>query len=672
MTLPMTATARRNARIRAAALASIPVLLFVLAAIPRVWAPDLVPFDPWEATFVVEARAHAADSWARAYAGPTWPALALADPWLRSLPSPVAGWVVVRGLLDALGVAVVYLAVCRLVGPLGATIAGMFYAASPVAWAAARDPAGSLGPLLGAVALLAAVRLVERPTLLRGVLLGVTLGLLARSLPLGVLVAVLGAVSLVSARASWKVGGLTALALVLTAGPAILVPIAAPYNGAAPPNVGPSSPLIESTFATLLPLLALFVLFWRGNVKGGLLFAVVWVCIGVVGWDWVWRVSRRALSSGFLFVETVRAFAESRYSFIGSVLLVSLSVSRLRIGRWCGRIMALVAVGVLVAGLGVSLRYDDRAEWSQAAFTIRDGYSGTLPAGRGRPTGTVYVSPSLREVTAVTDALGEATGRTGTNEVVLLTSRLDSSLSQFPYAVLLDKLHTRSVGTSMVLPLERETIYLMSAFDTVSRQPWLAIEAQRPSSSVSVFTPGGADTGARIFTIRPRPAVDWLARVRAVADGRFVDGSVLLGFDHEARAHWEHVLTLYWQIPAAADGRTLGARAQVLIDGAAPATQGPIPQQSASQPSDPDAKVLQPLSRLRSVPGQEFRAPYGGAPFPTVQARRGGELVVQRVHLILDIGAGRLPALGVAVYDDRNRPIRTVAGAADLALPIGP
>ena len=292
----MMATARRNARLRAAALAAIPLLLFIVAAIPRVWAPDLVPFDPWEAAFVADARAHAADSWARAYAVPTWPALALADPWLRALPSPVAGWVVVRGLLDALGVAVLYLAVRRLVGPFGATVAGLLYAASPVAWAASRDPAGSFGPLLGAVALLAAVRLIERPTLLRGALLGVTLGLLARSVPLGLLVAVLGAATLASARASWKVGGLTALALVLTAGPALFTPLARLVVELGPENVAASSSIIVHPLVPLGLIGAAGALLWQAKVRGGVLFALVWMGVGVLGGDWAWRTSIRTIT----------------------------------------------------------------------------------------------------------------------------------------------------------------------------------------------------------------------------------------------------------------------------------------------------------------------------------------------------------------------------------------
>jgi hypothetical protein len=64
--------------------------------------------------------------------------------------------------------------------------------------------------------------------------------------------------------------------------------------------------------------------------------------------------------------------------------------------------------------------------------------------------------------------------------------------------------------------------------------------------------------------------------------------------------------------------------------------------------------------------------PAGSAIFPSIEARRGGELVVQRVRLDVDPSGGRRPALSVVVYDDRDLPIRTVGGASSLALPIGP
>jgi hypothetical protein len=654
MTLPMTATARRNARLRAAALATIPLLLFVVAVIPRVWAPDLVPFDPWEAAFVADARTHAGDPLVHVYVYPTWPTLALVDPWLRALPSPVAGWVVVRGLLDALGSAVLYLAVRGLVGPLGAAGAGVLYAVSPVAWAASRDPAGSFGPVLGAAALFAAVRLTERPTLLRGALFGVTLGLLTRSVPLGLLVAALGAVTLASARATWKVAGLTAVGLVLTAGPALFTPLARLVAEPGPENVIVSSPLVASPLIPLSLIVGAVAVLWHANVRTGILFAAVWMGVGLLGGDWVWRTSIR-LISGTHVVDLAMAPGFSQFFLAGAFMVAALAISPVRAVRWCGRMCALCAVIVAATSTGLAMRYDAGAETFVAPFTIGGEYSATFQASVARATGSLYLSPSLREMTAVADAVHGVTGRTGANDLVLLMGHVRPSLSRFPFAVLLDNLQTRSVGASMVLPLERETVYLMSAINPDVERPWLAIEAQRPSSSIGVFTPGGADTGARIITIRPRPIADWLARVRAVAEGRFADGSVLVGASRDLRADGTIDLTLYWLLPAAADGRNLGAGAQVLVDGAPPSTQ--------RQAALPEGRIADPL--LGSMAA-------GSATFPAVEARRGGELVVQRVSLAGGVTGGQPPALSVAVFDDRNLPIRTVGGAANLPLPIGP
>src|SRR6185436_20636458 len=98
------------------------------------------------------------------------------------------------------------------------------------------------------------------------------------------------------------------------------------------------------------------------------------------------------------------------------------------------------------AGLGISIRIDGEAERFQAPFAYGAGYSAALEVFRARPTASLHRSPSLREVTAVTDALRESFGRTGVNEVVLP----GGPLSRFPYAVLLDNAQTRAVGGSMV------------------------------------------------------------------------------------------------------------------------------------------------------------------------------------------------------------------------------
>ena len=646
---PQTATARRNARLRAAALATIPLILCVLAAVPRLWAPDLVPYGEHQAAYVADAHARSADTWARAYASPDRPALAAIDPCLRMLPWPVVGWVTARGLLDALGVSLLYLAVRPLVGAIGATAAAVLYAVSPIAWAAARDPAGSFGPLLGAAALLAAVRTIARPTLVRGAMLGIALGLLARSVPLGLLVALLGAVTLFSARASWRVGGVTALALVLAAGPATFAPLAALHSVFVADVVETRSIAFSPTVPLVL-LVAASAIVWHARLRVSLPFAIVWMGVAILGGDWVWRTSLRSVVSPVPLEAYVGALARDQLALATSFVLLALVVARHQAVRWGGRIAALVTVALFAAATGLAIRHDAVAERALPPFSIGAGYSAALQGTWVRTTGSLYTSPSLREVTAVTDAIREATGRAGVGEIVLLGTPLDRSLTSHPTAYRLGNLQTRPLGTAMVLPLERETVYLTAAVNPESQEPWLPIEAQRPSSSIGVFTPGGADTGARIIAIRARPLQDWLARAESIPDGRFADGSVLVGVSRERRADGTIDLTLSWQIPPAADGRTLGVRAQVLVDGAVARLRAALPE---------------PGSR-------RLGHPVGSSAFPPIEVRRGGELVVQTVRLPLPSEGAPPARLSVAVYDERDRQIPTVAGAAELDLPARP
>ena len=126
-----TVAARRNARIRAAALATVPVILFVIAAVPRVWAPDLVPFASRQGALVASAHAQAAPSLLTIYTDVSLPPLALLGPLLRLLPAPIETWVVVRGLLDAVGVALLYLAARPIVGVIASSHGSPIAAPAP-------------------------------------------------------------------------------------------------------------------------------------------------------------------------------------------------------------------------------------------------------------------------------------------------------------------------------------------------------------------------------------------------------------------------------------------------------------------------------------------------------------------------------------------------------------
>src|SRR4051812_17023975 len=88
--LPMTVAARRNARLRSAVLATIPFVLFVVAAAPRVWAPDLVPFGDLQASYVSTAIQRGSPSLATIFGDLSLPTLALVYPLMSWLPSPVA------------------------------------------------------------------------------------------------------------------------------------------------------------------------------------------------------------------------------------------------------------------------------------------------------------------------------------------------------------------------------------------------------------------------------------------------------------------------------------------------------------------------------------------------------------------------------------------------------
>jgi Dolichyl-phosphate-mannose-protein mannosyltransferase len=580
--------ARRNARLRAAALETIPLFLFVLAALPRVWAPDLVPFGAGQAEYAKTASQQAPVTWLALYSDPTILPLAVVAPLLRDLPSPIAAWVVLRALIDAAAVALLYLAARPLVGPIGGILAALLYAASPTAWAAARDPAGPLGPVLMSASLLLAVRLAERPTLARGAVLGVSLGLLARSLPLGLLVVPLGAAALVIGRASWRIGGLAALGLVLGAGPARFPRTELLAGG--------SLSLTDNLWTATLPPLSL---------------PSYEVLREIVG------------SSGPIVFLPVLALA-----------LTVPTIARHRVVRWCGLIGVLALLAIATYLTTSAIRLDSQAEWSRPAFAARSADPPIVDEAAPRSAGSFSSGPSLREATALTDAMRDGAGRAGAGEIVLLTRHLNHALRDFPYGVFLDGIRTRSLGSSMVLPLERETVYLVSATDVPPGMTRPALEAQRPSSTVRVVTESGADTGARILTLRPRPAADWLARVRTVADGRFVDGSALLGIGREAQPDGSLDLSLYWQLPGAVDGRPLGARVQI---------------------------------RLRDAPSVSPR----GESFPGVEDRRGGELVVQTMRFTIGSELTGPRTLLVTVLDERGAPIRTAAGGVDLVVPLG-
>jgi hypothetical protein len=579
---PATVSQLRWARIRAAALATIPLVLFLVAALPRIWAPDLVPFGDRQAAYVLEARSRAPVSPATWYADPTVPTLALVEPFLSVLPSPIAAWVVVRGLLDALGVALLYLAARRVVGVTGGVMAALLYALSPTAWAASRDPAGPLGAPVAAAALLAAILLAARPTLLRAAIFGVLLGLLARGVPAGLVVVLIGAATLAVGRASWKVGGMTALGLVLAAGPALFAiqsgsafrPISAldivrapgwlisgvayaPFDGYAPGAVL----LLDfdwwiAGLALLAMALAVVSRLANGHRRRDaapvllmtvLLFVTVCAAFpsGEPGRSGP-RDGTSLLLTGGTLVVVLPGLAVTL-----ALLLTARISGRFAVVRWLAPIpvLLLLAVGALTLGrtlMGIEQHPQTLPDPRQRHRT--DVVVGDPVQDLG---GVVGAATSLRQWTAMANAVREVTRRLESHEIVAASGSVSDP--DHPIAVLLgDEIAVRYMAGAIVLPLAQEIAYvLLPGLDPSDH-------LVSPSSAQAIFTSSGGDTGARIVTIRPRTATDWLSRVQAIPDGRFADGSTLLGIDHVSRRDEAPVpvlsFRLYWRLRGAPEG----------------------------------------------------------------------------------------------------------------------
>ena len=467
---------------------------------------------------------------------------------------------VVRGLLDAAGVALLFLAARPLLGALGGALTALLYAASPWAWQLARDPDGSLGPMLTAATMLAGVWLARRPSLVRGALFGLVLGMLVRSLPFGLLVVPLGVVPLAVGRASWQVGGVAAVALVVTA--------------------------------------------------GGALHGVSWIIAGT---------------------PTVNDPATIQPLF--ALLLAAPMLVHISAVRWVGR--GIVAVLVIAGSFWIAstMKQISELEWQRPAFAIRQADSTGEETKWGLPGGSLSMAPTYREVVALTRAMQEASGRAGAGEIILLSNYLPAPLMPFPYGSMLDSVRVDEYGGNVILPLARETVFLAAAEGVQPGRPERAVETWRPSSSMRVFTSSGADTGLELFTLRPRAAGDWLARVQSVENGAFADGSRLLGIDAVSRGNGVLDVALYWSViaptapPPNASGRQDAIRVRLTIPGA-------------------------PNVMLRE------------AFLPTVGVRRDDYLVLMPVRLTGIPAAVSDDRLRVTLLDGRSEPIRTPGGDA--------
>jgi hypothetical protein len=180
----------------------------------------------------------------------------------------------------------------------------------------------------------------------------------------------------------------------------------------------------------------------------------------------------------------------------------------------------------------------------------------------------------------------------------------------------------RLPAASRVLPLERETLFLVLPGADVP------VELTRPSSRLAVVEPPETDTGARLATLRARPDVDWLARADPVPDGRFADGSALVGVAVERGEGGGQRVTLFWQLPLAGDERDIGQSIRVTSSG-------------GGRTEARDARL------------------------PPLEARRSGEIVVQHVEVR---GAGPDGRVGVVLLAGNGRAIPTAGGAGEVVV----
>ncbi|MFN8632502.1 MAG: hypothetical protein U0893_01520 [Chloroflexota bacterium] len=692
----------RKARVRAVALAAVPFVLFLVALAPRVWQPDLVPFGDGQAAYVLNARSRLPVSWAAPYGDLSLPTLALFEPWLRVLPTPIVAWVVLRGLLDALGAALLYLAARPVVGVAGGIVAALLYAVSPTAWAAARDPAGPLGALVAAAALLGAVRLLERPTLLRGAAFGVLLGLLARSVPAGLVVVPLGAATLAAARASWRTGGVTALGLVLAAGPALFAqlqvlrygrlsmleplwiaghatqftayplfmlfdPLVNPFNtrlyelGISIPSaahlvVNWIVTIVQRVLDPTLPLVVASVvvaIMQARRGRRGTLLAAIWGSIWLLSMTWV-QLGATAYSRLTTGEPQVFNWHIPLVVLPPQALLLAIAMTaRQPVVRWYGRVgMAYLLVAAAVT-MAMTARLDLKQDRTPNVFAHRD-LDGVIVDGPVSPFySTLALVPSLRDVTALADAIEEATGRAAADNVIVLDALTGQRWPRHLEAVVGDGITIRTPLYAAMLPLERDLVFVSTAGDGLTALP-LPAEFQRPSSAVAVFTSTGTDTGARLLTLRPRTLEDWLARVQTFPDGRFVNGATLLGARRDAWTASRVDFSLYWQVTAMPESASapetlpFGPSVRVALTSA----QAPVP----NVPPRPSS-VRETLSTQ--------------SPLPVPSLLRSGEIIVQSFSFRIAAQAEGAGPLSVMVLDRQGLPIPTVAGPAELTVPLG-
>jgi hypothetical protein len=272
--------------------------------------------------------------------------------------------------------------------------------------------------------------------------------------------------------------------------------------------------------------------------------------------------------------------------------------------RW-GGVIGVVLLGFVALSLGMSLGLP-REQWSPLADTVR-------------------------EAAARADSVREAASRADTNEVVVLSEPGSVRPVQPLQALLRGDVAVRLVPAVALLPVERETVFVLAPGAAT------AVELGRSSSAIPVMSSDGTDTGAVVVALRARPAADWLARLASVENGRFQDGSALVGVATEVVSARHLDLLLYWRLPAASDGRNL---------------------------------ALAGVVRGRTDTGA--RPPTDGRfDLPSVEARRTGELVVVRASIADPDRAVTDGRVSISLLDVDGRPVRTAGGQETLDIPVG-
>jgi len=556
-------------------------------------------------------------------------------PKLHDLTWPLSAWVLVRATLDAIGVACLYLAVGIVLGRGPAVLAALLYATSIGAWTSARDPAGSLAPVLFAIGLLAAARIVRQPSALNGLFLGAALAAIVRELPPAWGIVVAGALTLSLARASWLTGSLAGSVLVIGAGPALWARPSTAWMAAS-----------EAFGQWRLPVL-LIALPPDGSAPGGLAIGT----LGVVATSVLLALTVLGIVSAIALVRQARpdvlllpiwalgavvssASAHEPTALPASTILLA-ALAALPVassGRVVVRWGIAVAAGLLIASgaaaIALNLVSIERTASQRAAFDLSDASTQRAcgVAGLSCLEEPSAASASLRDWQSLADGVQDAAERSHTADLIVADGdeRISSILGSLPGARIAIRRLAPDIG---VLPLTGETLFILR------RDAPRPAELARPSSLVGVATPSGTDTGARLATLRARPAVDWLSRTESVPAARFDDGSVLLGVLTRRDEPDRVTVTLFWQL--------------------AP------PGQVASPPAR--------WSRT-SLDGDRLGHQQTLA-LPSTSDWRPDELILQRLPAFPTATAGTAPAFVVELLDANGRTITTQDGAQQVRVP---